>query len=862
MGRTGKMWAIEHAGRRAGRADHRPRASPSGLPLGAFVARAELMETWGAGAHGSTFGGNPVAVRGRAGDAATSVEEGLLAHATEVGDFLLTPAGRAARPLPGLVTDVRGIGPDDRRRVPHRRAGRGGAAGARSSAGCSCWSAARRRSGCRRRWSSAGPGEDRAGPLRRGAGRARGVSGHVFAAVTPGRPAGRGRAAPAAEIVDAAGRRYLDGSGGAIVVGIGHGVTEVVDAIADAGPPDRVRPRHRVHDRSRSRSTRTSWRPSLPVDDARVYPVCGGSEAIETALKMARAYHLAQRRGPARGGLAAGLVPRQHPRRAGRVRPARPARAVPALARAGRHTSTPYDTAARSRDTHPVGCGARHAAELERIILAAGAGRVAAFVAEPIAGAALGRLRAARRLLARGRRGLPPARRAADRRRGDDRLRPHRHVVRAASTGTCGPTSSSAAKGASSGYWPLGLRGQHGAVHDTIAAGGFVHGFTWSHHPSAPPPGWPCSGYCANAALIKAAERQGARLDAALHAELAGHPAVGDIRGIGMLRAVEFVVDREARHAVSPRPSASPNRSSPPVRTKGRWSTPRPAGRTARTATWSCSGRRWSSRTLRSTISCCAAERRSEASSRDRTNRASVQSSPVYASRVVPGFSMRCAVAYKGCRRTSGIDTVSRRPTSEGEIMTRSGGTPAHWPADEVPGAGLLAGAGRARRPAGRQADRRAEERRDVVAARQRRVDQGARRSGSPSSPRTRSPPSIVYERPSGLTRGRPRQGGRRRRRSSASFEDVRRQGRSARSRRRTARRCRSSSRSTWARTAGTAPGAVADQIARSPPGAHRRADRARHRPGRDRRRLGRRRSRASTARCCSRRSPSSSSSC
>src|SRR4029453_12244950 len=77
-----------------------------------------------------------------------------------------------------------------------------------------------------------GPGEDRAGHLRRGAGRAGGVSGHVFArsprAELPVVVSGTG-----AEVVDAAGRRYLDGSGGAIVVGIGHGVTEVVDAIAE-----------------------------------------------------------------------------------------------------------------------------------------------------------------------------------------------------------------------------------------------------------------------------------------------------------------------------------------------------------------------------------------------------------------------------------------------------------------------------------------------------------------------------------------------------------------------------------------------------------------------------------------------------
>ena len=55
-----------------------------------------------------------------------------------------------------------------------------------------------------------------------------------------------------------------------------------------------VRPRHDVHDRRRSRTTRTTLAPLLPMDDARIYPVSGGSEAVETALKLARAYHVAR----------------------------------------------------------------------------------------------------------------------------------------------------------------------------------------------------------------------------------------------------------------------------------------------------------------------------------------------------------------------------------------------------------------------------------------------------------------------------------------------------------------------------------------------------------------------------------------
>ena len=113
------------------------------------------------------------------------------------------------------------------------------------------------------------------------------MSGHVFArsprADLPVAVSGTG-----AEVVDASGRHYLDGSGDAIVVGIGHGVTEVVDAIA--GQARRIAYVHGTAFGSESVETYADELATvLPLDDARVYPVSGGSEAVETALKMARA---------------------------------------------------------------------------------------------------------------------------------------------------------------------------------------------------------------------------------------------------------------------------------------------------------------------------------------------------------------------------------------------------------------------------------------------------------------------------------------------------------------------------------------------------------------------------------------------
>ncbi len=106
MGRTGKMWAIQHFGVEpdvviAGK------GIASGLPLGAMIAREELM-TWELGAHGSTYGGSPVPC---AAALATIelIESGLLGNATDVGGFLLDGlrAMQARRPS---IKDVRGLG--------------------------------------------------------------------------------------------------------------------------------------------------------------------------------------------------------------------------------------------------------------------------------------------------------------------------------------------------------------------------------------------------------------------------------------------------------------------------------------------------------------------------------------------------------------------------------------------------------------------------------------------------------------------------------------------------------------------------------------------------------------------------------
>jgi 4-aminobutyrate aminotransferase len=107
VGRTGRMWAVEHEGIEpdvilAGK------GLASGLPLAAVIARGELMRSWGPAKHGSTFGGNPVAC---AAALATLdlVEESLAANATRVGDYLQRGLLDVQRRCP-QIREVRGRG--------------------------------------------------------------------------------------------------------------------------------------------------------------------------------------------------------------------------------------------------------------------------------------------------------------------------------------------------------------------------------------------------------------------------------------------------------------------------------------------------------------------------------------------------------------------------------------------------------------------------------------------------------------------------------------------------------------------------------------------------------------------------------
>jgi adenosylmethionine-8-amino-7-oxononanoate aminotransferase len=367
---------------------------------------------------------------------------------------------------------------------------------------------------------------------------------HVFAPSR--RPLPAAERAEGAWIFDTEGRRYLDAAGGAIVVGVGHGARDVVEAIA--AQERRVAYVHRTAFSTHAVDAfADELAPLLPIDEPRIYPVSGGSEAVETALKMARAYHVARgepsrvrvvsRRdsyhGSTVGALdASGREPlRRH--------------YEPWLGRSV-HVSPAYEYRCAS-STHPTDCGRLLADELEETILREGAETIACFIAEPISGASLGAA-------------VPtddywPAIAEVCRRHGvlliaDEVMTGFGRTGAWFGVDHWGvrPDILTAGKGVTSGYWPFGLAVASGAVYETImSAGGFVHGFTFSHSAPGSAAARAVLRRLQEDGLVEASREKGDRLLGLLAAAIGDHPLVGDIRGRGLMVGVELVLDREAR---------------------------------------------------------------------------------------------------------------------------------------------------------------------------------------------------------------------------------------------------------------------------------------------------------------------------
>jgi adenosylmethionine-8-amino-7-oxononanoate aminotransferase len=359
-------------------------------------------------------------------------------------------------------------------------------------------------------------------------------------------PAPLAVSAAGAWITDAEGRQYLDAAGGAIASLIGHGDTAVAAAMAS-----QAETLEWAHASTFTTPPTEEYAAAVaalvPVDEAKVYPVSGGSEAVETALKMARAYHLA--RGEPDRSVVIGRGASYH----GNTRGALDISGREPLQRPyepwlGQTVRVPGVTEYRCPNPdHPDRCAVFHADRLEETISRIGPERVAAFVGEPIGGATSGAA-------------VPPEGYWEEIARV---CRSHGVLVIADEVmtgfGRTGEWFASdhfalrpdllvAAKGASSGYWPLGLAIASGPVHAAIEeGGGLVHGFTWSHHPVGAAVGLAVLGRIVEMRLIDRARTVGERLLADLSAALAESEVVGDVRGLGLLICVELVQDRVSK---------------------------------------------------------------------------------------------------------------------------------------------------------------------------------------------------------------------------------------------------------------------------------------------------------------------------
>lgn len=342
-------------------------------------------------------------------------------------------------------------------------------------------------------------------------------------------------------LYDDAGRRYLDGSGGPLVVNVGHGRAEVVEAIRrQAASAAYV---HALMFTSEPLERyAAAIAPLLPLERPRIFPLSSGSEVVEGSIKLAR--QIQQARGYPQRHLIIGRWQSYHGMTLGALAVSgRPGLRAPYLAML---CDMPHISAAYPyRDPRS---GEEMAEELEAVILHHGPEQVAAFLAEPISGASLGAA-------------LPPDDYWPSIRAICDRygvlLIADEVLVGMGRTGAwwgldhwgVRPDILVASKGVAGGYIPYGfIAAAHADVeHIRQTLGDFNHGGTFSHHAVASAAALAVLEIYQREQLVENAALTGAYLGQQLRAALGDHPHVGEIRGRGLFWGLELVQDRTGR---------------------------------------------------------------------------------------------------------------------------------------------------------------------------------------------------------------------------------------------------------------------------------------------------------------------------
>ncbi|WP_127902930.1 aspartate aminotransferase family protein [Solirhodobacter olei] len=355
-------------------------------------------------------------------------------------------------------------------------------------------------------------------------------------------------------IFDASGRRYLDASGGAAVSCIGHCDPRVVAAVSQQiARLDYAHTGAFTNEPAEVLATHICEAAGEGM--ARVYFVGSGSEAVETAIKMARQCQIERgqsdrhvvisRRQSYHGNTLGALARSGSEARRSPYAPLLPERAQIAPCFYYRYAE-PGET--------PEAYGRRAADALEAEILRLGPENIAAFLAETVVGATSGAVAPAPGYFKR-------IREICDRYGvllicDEVMCGVHRTGPFLACTDEgVSPDIVTLAKGLGGGYLPIGAVVCRAEVYDSFAtgSGAFIHGHTYMAHPVACAAALAVQRVIVEDGLQARVAARGAELDAALRERLSQHPHVGDIRGRGLLYAVELVADRET---ASPFPAA------------------------------------------------------------------------------------------------------------------------------------------------------------------------------------------------------------------------------------------------------------------------------------------------------------------
>ena len=349
-------------------------------------------------------------------------------------------------------------------------------------------------------------------------------------------------------IIDSEGKQYLDASGGAAVSCLGHSYEPVVTAIKEQ--LDTIPYAHTGFFTSESAEKLADiLTENAPEGLDRAYFVSGGSEATESALKLARQYHLERGNtkkyqiiarqqsyhGNTLGVLAAGG-------NKWRREPFEP------MLMEMSHIIPCYSYREKRADETLDEYASRTAQALENEILKLGAENVAAFIAETVVGATLGAVPAEVGYFNR-------VREICDQ---YDVLLILDEVM--CGTGRTGkffafetegivPDIVCMAKGLGAGYQPIGAMLCSSKIYEAIENGTeyFRHGHTYIGHPSATAAGYAVVSTLLNEDLINRCAKMGEKLVNALHEKFSQHSHIGDIRGRGLFLGLELVADRETK---------------------------------------------------------------------------------------------------------------------------------------------------------------------------------------------------------------------------------------------------------------------------------------------------------------------------